>query len=301
VIETTLDDLASELRVAGVGARGRARVVLEARDHLEEAAARMGDEQAVRAFGAPREVARLVAAEIATTASRTATLATFGVLAVTGVVYAVLFLTLRLAGSPDVFGGSIPAVGLLSLAGIVFAPQVAFVSGMLALLRVARMRRRGALPAAELRVQRWRTGVALSAGIATLASLAVAALDFRHDLAGWWVATALVSAAVLTTALLAVSASAARSAHVQALEEGAAEDVFADIAPVLRRPALERLALPSHPWRFAWLVGGGAAFAVELAGIVAGDPFDGLVRAAAELLALLGCFGLLGRRLGLRR
>ena len=301
MIDRALGELAAGLAHDGVPGHVGRRVRAEARDHLEEAAAQVGDEEAVRAFGPPRELARLVAAEVATTETRAAALATFTTLAVAGVVYAFLFLTLPHAGSPDAFGGSVPGLGVVALLGIVFAPQVAFVSGCLSLLRVVRTRRRGALPAAELRVQRWRTGVALGAGLATLASLAAAALDFRHDLAAWWVAAALAASAALVLALGAVAVTISRSARPRALEGGSADDVFDDLAPVLELPPLRRLELPSHPWRFALLVGAVAAAAVALAGIAGRDPLDGLVRAAAELVSVLGCFAVLGRPLGLRR
>lgn len=141
MIDVVLADLAAALHDDGVsGAAGR-RVVAEARDHLEEAAGRVGEEEAIRAFGPPREISELVAAEVATTATRTAVVATFGVLGVAGLAYAFLFLTLPLAGVPDAFGGSVPGLGIVALVGIVFAPQLAFVSGCLALLRVVRTRR----------------------------------------------------------------------------------------------------------------------------------------------------------------
>ena len=156
MIDGVLDELGAALDHDGVYGAARRRVLVEARDHLLEASAEISDAEAVHAFGSPRKLAGLVAAELATTATRTAALAMFAVLGVAGLVYAALFLTIPLAGSPDVFGGSVPGLGILTFIGIVFAPQVAFVSGCLALIRVVRVRRRGALGADELRVQRWR-------------------------------------------------------------------------------------------------------------------------------------------------
>ena len=301
MIERVLTELAVGLSEDGVSGRARRRVLAEARDHLEEATAAVGEDEAVRAFGPPRELAGLVAAEVATMATRAAALATFGVLGVAGLVYAVLFLTLPLAGVPDVFGGSVPGLGVVVFAGIVFAPQVAFISGCLSLIRVVRMRRRGALATAELRLQRWRTGVAIAAGLVTFASLAVAALNFRHDLAVWWVVATLTASTSLMLVLGLVAVTIVRSARPRARGAGPADDVFDDLAPVLGLPALRRLELPGHPWRLALLVAAAASAPVALGGFVDGDPFDGLIRASTEIAAVLGCFSLFGRSLGLRR
>jgi hypothetical protein len=301
VIERRLAELAGDLQAVGVTGRAKLRVLAEARDHLEQSAEHRGEAQAIRAFGDTRELASLVAADVAATATRGAAAAAFAVLALAGAAYAALFLTLPLAGPPDAFGGSVPGVGVAALLGLVVAPQVAFVSGCLALLRVVRTRRRGALPAAELRLQRWRTGTALAAGLLTVASLAAIALDFGRELSGQWVASALGSSIVLGIALFVVGGATVRSARPLSLVGGGAESVFDDIAPLLRSTPARWLDLPSHPWRFALLVGVGAAVAVALAGVAGGDPFDGLVRGAAELLCVLACFGALGRPLGLRR
>jgi hypothetical protein len=58
--------------------------------------------------------------------------------------------------------------------------------------------------------------------------------------------------------------------------------------------------LPAEPWQLALAVAAGAAFCTEVAGAVAGDPLDGLVRAAFEGCAVLVCFVAMGRRLALR-
>ena len=72
------------------------RVVAEARDHLQEATSEVGDDEAIRGFGPPRELAALGSAEVATTATRVAALAMFAALGIAGLVYAVLSLTLPL-------------------------------------------------------------------------------------------------------------------------------------------------------------------------------------------------------------
>ena len=296
-----LRELAGQLDAVGVGGRDARRLVAEARAHLHDSAEQIGEHEALRAFGSPREIAALAAGELATARTRTAAVAAFVVLGVAGAVYAALFLTLPLAGTPDIFGGSVPGLGALALAGAVFSPQLAFVSGCLALVRVARLRRRGALPAAELSMQRWRTGVALGAGLLTLASLSAVALDFWHDIATWWVVAAIVGGIALSPALLIVAALGFRSARPLSPASGSAESVYDDLADVLARvPVLDRVRLPAEPWYLAFAVAAVAAAGVAAAGIAGGDPLDGLVRASVEALAVLACYAALGGKLGLR-
>ena len=301
MIDDFLRELAAALADAGVRGAHARRVLAEARDHVLEACAEIVEADVVRAFGAPRELAGLIAAEVATTAARTAALATFAVLGVAGLVYAALFLTLPLAGSPDVFGGSVPGLGIVAFAGIVVAPQVAFVSGSLALIRVLRVRCRGALSADELRMQRWRTGVALGAGVVTFVALALVAVDFHRDVARWWILGALGSGVVFTPVFVGLGLTLARTARPRPLAVGPVDDVFDDLAQALAFAPLKRLQLPSHPWRFALLVAAVAAAAVGFGGASAGDPFDSVLRAAAEVVAVLGCYAVLRRPLGLVR
>ena len=302
MIDEYLRELSGALGAAGVRGSDARRLLQYARAHLLDSAEESGEEEALRAFGPARDLAGLVAGELATALTRLAAMGSFAVLAVGGAVYAALFLTIPFAGSPDIFGGSVPGVGALALVGIVFFPQLAFVSGCLALVRVVRLRRHGALPAAELRVQRWRTGVALGSGALTFASLLAAALDFRRDLASWWVVATVVTSTALLIVLAAVALVGIRSLRPRALAEGTAENVFDDLADVLAHvPGLRRVPLPREPWRLALAVAVAAAAGVAVAGVVGADPLDGLVRAIAEGIAVLSCYAALGRRLGLRR
>jgi hypothetical protein len=301
MIDEYIRDLATQLAVLGVRGADARRLLTEARGHLEESAVQSGEDEAVNAFGPARQLAELVAGDLATARTRTAAVAAFAVLGVAAAVYAALFLTIPFAGSPDLFGGSMPGLAALAFTGIVFFPQLAFVSGCLALIRVVRLRRRGALPVAELSVQRWRTGVALGAGFATFASLSVVALDLRHDLASWWVTSAIVGSASISLLLVVAAATSIRSTRPAALLEGRADDVFDDIADVLAHvPGLGWLRLPSEPRRLPFAVASAAAVGVALSGVVAMDPIDGLVRGLGEGLAVLGCYAVVGGRLGLR-
>jgi hypothetical protein len=209
------------------------------------------------------------AAELGTHASRRAAVAAFAALAIAGAVYAAVFVTL----SPQSIQSS-----TLVTAVVVIAPQVAFVAGVLALARA----RRRSLATAELTVLHRRTGTALAFGAATMGALAAAAGS----------TTAYVAAAAATTLLAAAAAPLLASVRIRPQVAGSAGDVFDDLG-------IERLR--TDPWRFARLVALGVGAAVALAGVVQGDPLDGLARGILEGAACLAGFAALGRYLGLRR
>jgi len=301
VIDAYLGYFERRLGQVGVGGRDAARLLAETRDHLLEAAQRSGAAAAVSSFGDPLELARQAAAELGTTRTRIATLRGFSALAVAGAAYAALFLMLPFAGSPDIAGGSVPGLGAAAFAGVVFFPQLAFVAGFLALVRVLRLRSGGAQPGAELRVQRARLCAALGAGTLTFVSLAVVALDFRGDLAPWWTAATLGTGVPLALLFTALLVSCLRPPRLWAPAGDPAGDATADLDAVLAAVPLLRAA--PHPRTAGQLLAAVTAVSaagVALAGAVAGDPFDGLQRAAFEATAVLVCFAALGRRLALR-
>src|SRR5206468_6882169 len=109
--------------------------LVEARLHLEDAALAEDEETAVRRFGDLEVVAQQVAAELATTRVRAATFGSFAALAATGAAYVAIFALVPLAGGwPDIFAGRLAAVGPLAAVASVVLPQIAFVSGCLALI-----------------------------------------------------------------------------------------------------------------------------------------------------------------------
>lgn len=303
MIELTLDALDERLRTLGVPGAHRRGVVAEARDHLEELSVATDPETAVARFGDVDEVARLVAAELATAATRRAAFDTFGALALVGIAFAGALELLPLAGGwPDVFAGRISALGPVVAIALVVLSQVAFVSGCLAALRAVRIRGAGAVSGAELSLLRRRSAVALLAGAGTLAALAAFALDDSGLLAGWWVAGTLAVSVLLLVPVSVAGARLALAARPAAQPGGAPGDVFDDLAPVFALEPVRRLALPEHPWRFALLTAAAVALAGTFAGWVAeGDVASGFVRGGFEAIALLVCFSLLGRTLGLRR
>ena len=301
MIEAYLRDLERGLSQVGVGGRNARRLLVETRDHLLEAAETSDEATAVKAFGDPGELARQTATELGTTRTRVAALSASATLALAGAAYAVLFLTLSSAGSPDITGGSVPGLGAAALAGVIFFPQLAFVAGCLALIRVLRLRSSGAQPGEELRVQRARVVVALAAGALTFVSFLVAALNYRGDLAGWWTATALGLSVPLMLLLAGLVLPCMRAARSWALPGERAGDATTDLEAVFTTvPILRSAPRPQTAGRLLCVVAILAAAGVALAGAVAGDPFDGLLRAAIEGAAVLACYAALGRRLALR-
>ena len=280
MIDAYLDDLGRELGAVGIRGRLRRRILAEAEDHL-----RSGPE-ALERFGSAQLVANRFAAELGARASRRAAVGAFAALAFAGAVYAVAFVGASFAGVPD--PDTFPVAAVLAFAAIVLAPQVAFVAGALALVRTLR-RREQELPSAELRVINRRTGVALASGLVTMGALALFANELRSELAGWWVASTLTGAAVASVLLVLASVPAGRAAVLRPQVAGAAGDLFDDLG-------LPRI----DPWRFAGLVALGVGLLVWIAGAIQGDPLDAAVRAAAEALACLSGFAVLGRYLGLR-
>jgi len=302
VIEGYLHELECELRRVGVGGADAQRLLQEAREHLRDAAREHGEAGAVAAFGPAQSLAAVVAAELATSRTRWAAYLAFAALAPAGLAYAVLFLTAPAAHASEAVSGAVPGLGPLAFAGAVFFPQLAFVCGVLAVVRAARARAETELPAADLAVVRRRTGFALAAGALTLASVAVFALDQHSVVRGWWLAASLVALGVFTPALAMVGIANVRAGRPAAGAGGltgtAVDDVAAVIASV---PVLSGIRVPSEPRRFALAVAAVAALAVAVAGIAQGDPFDGATRAVAEGVAVLGCYCMFGRQLGLRR
>jgi hypothetical protein len=278
-VKAYLAELGRELEQVGIRGRLRRRILAESEDHLRS------DPEALERFGSPAELANTFAAELGTRASRRAAVGAFAALAFAGAAFAVSFLTAPFAGqpAPDTW----PLLAQLALPLLILAPQVAFVAGSLALLRVLR-RSEQALPTDELTVINRRTGVALASGLLTMAALGLIAFELGDDVAAWWVALTLAGTAVATLLLLLAALPTASAARLHPHVAGSAGDLFDD------------LGFRTDSWRFARLLAIGLGIVVFLAAAVQGDPFDGALNAAAEALACLGGFALFGRYLGLR-
>ena len=279
---TFLEDLQREL--AGVGIRGRLskRILAEVDDHLRS------DADALARFGPARELANGFAAELGTTASRRSAVGAFAALAVAGAVYAVAFVGANYAGDSS----ADRPLASLAFAVIVIAPQLAFIAGSLALLRVFRLRRDWVFASSERRLIARRTAVALGSGFATMAAWALFALDFRGELADWWITFTLAGSGAAALLLAAAAVPAYAAVRLRPSVGGAAGDVFDDLGLARYR---------TDPWRFARWVALLVGLGVWVAGIAVSDPFDGLLRGVVEAAACLAGFAVLGRYLGLRR
>jgi hypothetical protein len=283
VIDDYLAELGRQLGSVGIRGRLRRRILAESEDHLR------ADDGALDRFGTPAEVANTFAAELGARASRRAAVGAFLALGVAGAVYAVSFLSASFAGQPP--PDTWPVLALLAFAVGILAPQVSFVAGSLAVVRVLR-RREPVLPSAELTVLNRRTGVALLFGVVTMVALGVFALELRNDIAGWWLALTLAGVAIATPLLVLAALPAAGAARLRPRIAGDPGDVFDDLG---------LLGYRDDPWRFARRVAIGLGLVVFLVAVVQGDPLDGAVRGAGETIACLAGFAVFGRFLGLRR
>ena len=294
-----------ERRLGAVGVRGRAarRILAEAEDHLREAAATDDEDGAIQRFGHADRVAQMVAAELGVRRTCAATYWTFVALALAGIAFTIALLLMPAAGGwPDLFGGRFGGAGVVIGVALLVFPQIAFVSGCLALVRALRLRSARSAADSELRLLRRRGAVALTGTVVTLAALVAYAFDFRAEIASWWTLSVLTISLALVVPLLAAAIGLAWSARLAVTTAGRAGDVFDDLAPLLRVDVVRRLDLPEHPWRFAMLCAGAVGVAGFVGGAWAeGGPGSGLARGGFEAVALLASFAALGRPLGLRR
>ena len=176
----------------------------------------------------------------------------------------------------------------------VVAAQVAFVSGLLAAVRALRLRHDLPLVRGEATIIVRRAAVGLAAGIASVAGLAVIALEVRSGIPSSWVTFVLVAASVGAVALVAAVPAVVRAQRLQPAAAGAAGDMFDDIG-LLTPPVLM-----DRPWRFAFTLAAVLFALIAVVGVAASDPFDGIARGLADALACLAGFAVLGRYLGLR-
>jgi len=177
--------------------------------------------------------------------------------------------------------------------GMFVAPQVALVSGTLAVLRALRRRRARTLPAAELALIRRRARIGLNAGIATVIGLELYVVDFSSVLPGWWLALVGGLAGIGGVALAGASRRLAAAGAIVTATSGSAGDVFDDL------PALGWSWLRRWPWRLGAIASLGVGVGLTLVGWHAEHSLiEGIERGAFEGLAAAAGFGLLGRAIG---
>jgi hypothetical protein len=267
-----IDELDRELAALGMPARRRRRIRLELEDHLAcDPSADLGD---------PHELARQFANELGTVLARRAGFVTFALLAPFGLLFGALFLLASVRhGNPS----------LALTVGLVLGVQLAFVGGVLGLLRAWRLRRSVVIPAGEARILLRRAALAIAGAALTAGALWYFASGYYGDFR-WtsgalpWVAFGCGCAVVVLGAAVVV-----RAWRLLPVEEGETHDLSFD------------LGVAAGPWSLALVLAGGVAVCIALGGVAQSDPIDGLVRGLADGLLCLAGFAALGRPLGLRR
>jgi hypothetical protein len=274
-VERYLTELSAALRVRGAARR---RFLRECRDHLEDAAAERGEADAVRAFGAPAEIAAAFDAEVAARRGIRATLlAAAAVLATGGST-----LSLIHSASPDVTAPVAWAVVFF------VAAQVAGVAAGLALLQALAARRTAMAPADATLLAR-RNGTALVA--AGLTMFAAGAAVPGQGSAG----LLLSGPALAGVALVAVVRARALARRLDGARVRAVRPPLDDLAR-LTRVELPRLSA-ARLLPLVTVVAAAAAFLRDR--VEAGSVANGLLVAGIEAAAVLACFAVLGRPLGL--
>lgn len=267
-----IDDLDRELIAVGVPARRRRRIRLELEDHLAcDPGADLGD---------PQALARQFADELGTAYARRAGVTVFAVLVPFGLLFCVMFLLASVrTGNPTL------ALTLALVVGV----QLAFVGGVLAVLRAWRLRRLVVIPAEEARVLLRRAGVAIGGAALTLIALLYFASGFYGIFRWRFTALSWVTVGVGALAVLLGGVAVVRAWRLLPVADGEPYDLSFD------------LGVGASPWRIALVAATAVALSIALAGVVQSDPIDGLARGVADGLLCLAGFALLGRALGLRR
>jgi hypothetical protein len=276
-IECYLAELGGALRVGG---SARRRFLRECRDHLADAAAERGEAEAVRAFGPPAEIAAAFDTEVAARRGVRATFATVaGVLAMGGS-------TLALIHSSQV-GATAPTVWV-----VVFfvAAQVSAVAAALGFLQALALRR-SALSAADAALLARRNGCALLAAGLTMFAAGAALPGHGSP------ALLLAGPVLVCVALVAVLRARSLARRLDGSRESAVRPPLEDLRALTGLPVPLLSAGPLLLLTACFAAA--AAFARDLAehATVSGA----VVTACIEALAVVACFLLFGRPLGLWR
>jgi hypothetical protein len=302
LVDAYLTELAGALQLPS---GRRRRVLAEAADHLLCAAEQRleagetpeaAQRGAIDAFGPPRVVALAHERAAAVDAARPLGSAVAVLLAV-------------FAGLVAVAQGQASLASGLAGAIAVLAVQIAAVCSVLTIVRLWRHRRDAGVAGWKLRlIGRGGLVAVVSVGAAVVAI--AAAVITGDEPAGTPLVIALAASAAATIAAGAITAATVRRAAVVArrADEPTPDDVWDDLAAIAGW--LPVAGLQRHPWRVACATALAAGLAAAIGHLAAeGPPADGagdLVAVTAVLVglegaAVLGCFLLLGRFVGLRR
>jgi uncharacterized membrane protein len=278
---STVDDYLAELSAAlQVRGAARRRFLRECRDHLIDAASERGPEQAVRAFGQPWEIAAQFDAEVAAVRGWRSTLAAVAGVVATG------------ASTLALIHAAVPHANAPTWAVVAFflAAQLAAVAGGLALIQ-ALVLRRSMMSAADLMLLSRRNACALVAAGLTMFSAGAAA-------SGRGSAVALLAGPVLVcVAMVGVLRARTLARRLDGSRTLAVRQPLEDLGRVIRLP------LPSiDPGRLLLVtasVAAAAAFVRDRAEHA--TAAQAVITGGVEAMAVVACFLLLGRPLGLWR
>lgn len=283
-----LDALAVELARVGIRGSLRRRILAEVEDHFT------CDKEAK--LGPPAQIARSFADELGTSLARRAALSAFAALALAGLLFVVAFAGARASWGPlPQLRPRSQSIGDLAVWLAVIGPQVAFAAGTLAALRAYRRRRDAVIGRQQALVLARRAGVGLLAGLASIAGIALFAMQYAPPAGGSWRTVVLVLAGAGALVLLSAAPALVRALRVQPLAQAQRGDIFADLPTPLASLCGE------SPWVFACVFATAVGVVIALVGVSASDPFDGIARGLADALACLAGFALLGPFLGLWR
>ncbi len=276
MIDAYLDELERALHMRGVKRR---RVLAECRDHLLDAAAERGEAEAVRAFGSARALAAELDTEVATRRGLRATALTLlGVLATGGSTLVLI-------------NGAQPGAQATALSAVVFfiAAQLTATAAALAALQALVQRHESIGPDALALLARRNLTALAGAGVTMFAAGAA--------VPGSASAPALLAGPVLVCgALVAVLRARRLTRRLDGSRVAATRPPLDDLARLLRT-SLPRV-------RTAHLL-------IAVAGVAATGAFlrdtaehatasGAATTAAVEALAVIACFAVFGRELGLR-
>jgi hypothetical protein len=287
-----MNHLRDALSATGIRGRLRTRILVELEDHLR------CDPNAN--LGSPPELARQFADEHGTSRARRGVVATFAALALAGILFAATFIAAtNMPGStsPGMFRSAQAqgqALAILGGAIAAIAAQVAFATGLLAALRLLWRRDELVLSRTEATVIVRRTAIALGSGIATMAGVALMALEVTGSGGSSWPTLALIASSVGAAVLIAVAPTVLSAARLLPTATGDAGDIFDDLGPFVPT------RLRGRPWLLALTVAIALGVGVALVGVIASDPYDGILRGIAEALACFAGFTVLGSYIGLR-
>lgn len=289
-IDRYLSGLRNEMRVTGATRR---RILAECAEHLLESAAAHGETEAVARFGPAAELAARFNADFASHRGRRATLA------VAGALLAAAAATVDLARATPVHASAPKVLALV----FVVASQVAGVALGSAILQALHWRHMTA-PAGTLLLLARRNTVAVVAAALTITA---GALTVTGSHAGVALGGALT---VLAAAAWAAQRAGRLARELPEIEPAALTSPLDDLAalcvrvPPLHaglealRGALDPLRHPVRCCALVALLAGAGAFVRDHG--EGATPAQAAVTAATEAAAVVSCFAVLGRPLGLR-